>query len=338
MYKYDISSVCKPFNQEDLKEGRLYLYIYYADTSLKVPFIQYLLYKYHDGPLKDTLIIPFIEYSKTHSLENQLRLFFAKVFEESIEGFGIEIKGLLGDDHLFIDITNYMQYYKERLGIFIQSTDNWLTVTINEIINVRHVYHYSIHESITALFIDNPSLLVITHKKKIVDTPIVVYNGYSYNRGAFVSIFGKNKSFSNGRYGTYYYYTDYEGSLYYIKKTIETMNPDRVGIVRSILFTKKKYVVLNNPSEHSRDLSEINSLNNTQKERLSKIYDPYGEWGNNYNTLFVYKPILDNGSALDDPLTIVSTSNDITTVLNWGEINKTDFLKKRLHQDKFYIK
>ena len=338
MYKYDISSVCKPFKQEDLKEGRLTLCIYFANTSLKVPFLQYLLYKYQDGALKDTLVFPFIEYNTKHSLENQLRMFFAKILEDSIEGHSIEIKGLLDDKYLFIDISNYMQYYKERLGIFSERIHCWWCVTINEIVNVKHIFHFPVHESVTKLFIEYPSLLIMTHKKKIVDTPIVVYNGYTYNRAVFVGIFGKNKSFSNGRYGTYYYFTDYEGALYYINKSIKTWDSDRLGIVRSILFTKKKHAVLNNPSESPADLSNITSLSDKQKEQLSRVYSPYGEWGNKYNTLFVYKPILNNGSALDEPLTIVTTDNELSTVLNWGEINKSDIQKKRLREDKFYIK
>ena len=338
MYKYDISSVCKPFKQDDIKEGRIALCIYFANTSLTIPFLQYFLYKYQDGPLKDTLIFPFIEYTTKHSLENQLRIFFNKIFEDSIEGQSIEIKGMMGDDHLFIDVSVYMQHYKERLGIFSQAIDSWWAVTINEIVNLKHIYHFPIHDSVTELFIQQPSLTTIVHNKKIVDTPIVVYNGYSYNRCVFVSIFGKNKSFSNGRYGAYYYFTDYEGSLLFIKQSLKSRNPDRVGIVRSILFTKKKYAVLNNPSDAPIDLSSITSLSTIQKERLSRVYNPHGEWGNKYDTLFVYKPILNNGASLDEPLTVVTTSNDMTTVLTWGEINKIDILNKRLHQDKFYIK
>ena len=68
MYKYDISSVCKPFKKDQINKGKLVLCIYYANTSLKIPFIEYLLYKYNDGPLKDTLIFPFIEYNTQHSL------------------------------------------------------------------------------------------------------------------------------------------------------------------------------------------------------------------------------------------------------------------------------
>ena len=338
MYKYDISSVCKPFKQDDIKEGILNLCIYFANTSLKVPFLQYILYKYQDGPLKDTLVIPFIEYTTNNSLENQLRMFFRKIFEHSIEGHSIEIKGLLGENYLFIDVSAYMQNYKERLGIFTERINCWWSVTISEIVNIKHIYHFPIHESVTTLFMQHPVLLIMTYKKKIVDTPIVVYNGYSYNRCVFVAIFGKNKSFSNGRYGTYYYFTDYDGSLQYVKKSIKIYKSDRIGIVRSILFTKKKHVVLNNPSESPADLSTITSLNDKQKQKLSRVYSPYGEWGNNYDTLFVYKPILDNGNSLDEPLTIVTTNNDLTTVLNWGEINKSDIEKKRLHLDKFYIK
>ena len=72
MYKYNISSVCKPFKQEDLKQGRLTLCIYFANTSLKLPFLQYLLYKYQDGPLKDTVVFPFIEYNTKQIINRAL--------------------------------------------------------------------------------------------------------------------------------------------------------------------------------------------------------------------------------------------------------------------------
>ena len=338
MYKYDISKVCKPFTQDQLVEGRLYLCIYYANTSLKIPFIQYLLYKYNDGPLKHNLIIPFIEYTTEHSLENQLRLFFSKVLEYSIEGESIEIKGLLEKQYLFIDISTFMLKYKEPLGILTESRDCWWLTTLYEIVHLKYIYQYHVDESVTELFIQYPELMKMTHKTKEVESPIVVYNGYTYNRALFVSIFGKNKSFSNGRYGTFYYFTDYEGAIYFIKETISSRNPDRVGIVRSVLFAQKKHVVLNNPSEKAKDLSHIASLTTIQKERLSRVYDPYGEWAKDYTTLFAYKPILSNGRSLDEPLVIVSSINELTTVLNWVEIDKTKLFKKESTHDKYYIK
>ena len=98
MYKYDISKVCKPFTQDQLVEGRLYLCIYYANTSLKIPFIQYLLYKYNDGPLKHNLIIPFIVLLTVVVFVHEYgHYYFAKKYGVGVTdfsiGFGKEIFG-----------------------------------------------------------------------------------------------------------------------------------------------------------------------------------------------------------------------------------------------------
>tara|TARA_B100001758_G_scaffold171495_2_gene148430 strand:+ start:33256 stop:34251 length:996 start_codon:yes stop_codon:yes gene_type:complete len=320
MYKYDISNICKPFKQEDILEGRLNLCIYYANTSLSTIFIEYLLYKYNEGPLKDHMIIPFIEYTKKHSLENQLRIFFSKVFNESIEGESINIKGLYNGTYLFIDISSYMQTYKESLGLFKSYADCWWLATLYEIINTKQIFDIVIHDSVTDLFIKNPSLTKIVYNNVPVENPIIVYNGYSYNRCLFVSIFGKNKSFSNAYYGNYYYFTDFKGAIHYGNKT-NTGKKISIGIVRSVLFTKKKYVVLNNPKDKASDLSIFPQLSSKEQKLYSKIYNPYGEWGLSYDTLFVYKPILQNGSTLDKDLNIVSTSNESNNVLNWIELD-----------------
>ena len=340
MYTYDISSVCKPFKQEDLKEGRLHLCIYFANTTLSTIFLQYILYKYTDGPLKDQLIIPYIEYSKKHSLENHLRKFFSKVFDQSIEEHSIDIKGLLGDNYLFIDMSEFIQYYKERryyIGFLKNSSTNWWNVTLYEIMNLKHIYHYPIHESVTSLFIQHPDLLALKKKNRRVEHPKVVYNGYSYNRCLFVSIFGKNKSFSHAKYGPYYYFSDYAGAVQYALMAQER-GANRVGIVRSILFTNKKYIVLNNPSETPVNLSILTKLSPTDQNRLSRIYKPYGEWGEKYDTLFVYNPILDNGKSLGEVLNIVVVNSDNSAVLNWAELDTSRITKKWSQEDKYYIK
>ena len=313
MYKYDISSVCKPFKQEDLNEGTLNLCIFFANTSLEIPFIQYILYKYNEGDLKNNIVIPFIEYNKKHSLDNQLRVFFSKIFTESIEGQQIEIKGLLGENYLFIDVSYFLQTFKDKLAIFKEHSDNWWFVTLSEIVNSKAVYNIDIHSSVTTLFSNNEALLKITYKNEAVENPIVVYNGYSYNRCLYVSIFGKNKSFSNAYYGTYYYYTDYEGAIHYALDKQDI----KLGIMRSILFIKKSKVVLNNPNDEKIDLSLYKHLTEKQKDDYSRIYNPYGDWGRIYDTLFIHKPVLSDGKTLKQNLNIVSVNSNNGIVLDW---------------------
>ena len=316
MYKYDISSVCKPFKKDQIKKGKLVLCIYYANTSLKIPFIEYLLYKYNDGPLKDTLIFPFIENNTQHSLENQIRMFFSKVFNESIEGKQIEIKGLLGENCLFIDISFFLQTYKESLGLLKKRVDCWWFATLYEMINTRYIYDYEIHNIVSNLFVDNPILAKLTYKDKLVENPIVLYNGYTYNRCLYVVVFGKNKSFSNAYYGPYYYFSDFRGAKEYALKKSD----ERLGIVRSVLFTKKTKVILNSATDTKTDLSMIDTLSKKQQELYAKIYSPYGEWGKTYDTIFIHRPVLDDGASIQNNLNVVCVDNNATIVLNWAEL------------------
>lgn len=316
MYKYDISSVCKPFKQEELKDGKLFLCIYYVNTSLEIPFLEYLMYKYNEGAMQDTMICPFIEYTKHHSLENHLRMFFTKVFHESIEGQQIEIKGLLGENCLFIDISFFLQNFKKSLGYLKKKVECWWFVSLYEILNTKHIYGLEIHNSVTSLFLDNPVLTRITHNNNLVENPIVLYNGYSYNRCLYVSLFGKNKSFSNAYYGPYYYFTDLNGA----KQFALDKQDSSIGIVRSILFINKTKVILNNPNDKKNDLSMLHNLTQKQKELYTRVYNPYGDWAKDYDTLFVYKPILENGTTIQNRLNVVASNSNNTIVLNWVEI------------------
>ncbi len=317
MYKYDISSVCKPFKKEQLKEGVLHLCIFYANTTLEIPFIEYLLYKYSDGSLKDRMVIPFIEYNKQHSLENQLRMFFSKVFNESIEGQQIEIKGLLGDNCLFIDISHFLQNYKETIGLLKKRNDCWWFATFYEMINTKTMYDIPIDATVSSLFLDNPLLTKVTYKSNLVENPIVVYNGYTYNRCLYVSLFGKNKSFSNAYYGLYYYFSDFNGAKEYALDTKE----NKLGIIRSILFTKKVKTIINSPTDAKADLSTLEKITKKQQELYSRIYSPYGDWGKKYDTIFIYKPVLEDGTTIQSRLNVVCVNNNDTTVLNWLELN-----------------
>jgi hypothetical protein len=323
MYKYDISSVCKPFKKEQLKKGKLMLCIYYANTSLEIPFIEYLLYKYNDGPLKDTMIFPFIEYNTQHSLENQIRMFFSKVFTESIEGKQIEIKGLLGDNCLFIDISFFLQTYKETLGILKTRVDCWWFTTLYEMINTKYIYDIPIHTTVTSLFLDNPILAKIDYKDTLVENPIVLYNGYTYNRCLYVVIFGKNKSFSNAYYGHYYYFSDFEGAKHYAI----TKKDERLGIIRSVLFTKKTKIIINSPTDKKTDLSMLERLSKKQQELYARIYSPYGDWGKTYDTIFIHRPVLDDGTTIQSELNVVCVDNNDTIVLNWAELDTSNKTK-----------
>ena len=190
-------------------------------------------------------------------------------------------------------------------------------------INSKYIYDISIDATVTNLFLNNPILAKITYKDKLVENPIVLYNGYTYNRCLYVGIFGKNKSFSNAYYGPYYYFSDYEGAKQYALKKSD----ERLGIVRSVLFTKKTKVILNSPTDTKTDLSMVDTLTKKQQELYTKIYSPYGEWGKTYDTIFIYRPVLDDGSSIQRDLNVVCVDNNDTIVLNWAELDTLNKIK-----------
>ena len=243
-------------------------------------------------------------------------MFFSKVFHESIEGQQIEIKGLLDKNCLFVDISFFLQNFKESLGFLKKKTDCWWFVSLYELINTKHIHGLPIHSFVSTLFLDNPVLGRITHNNNLVENPVVLYNGYTYNRCLYVSLFGKNKSFSNAYYGPYYYFSDFEGAQQFALDR----KGERIGIVRSVLFTKNIKVVLNSPNDKKNDLSMLPKLTQKQKELYSRVYNPYGEWGKDQDTLFVYKPLLENGTTIQNRLNVVTCCSNNTIVLNWVEI------------------
>ena len=169
---YDIQNVCKPFKPTLFKEGDvIYLCIYHLNDMMNIPFIEYLLYKYPSGKMNNTLLFPFIYYTESHSLENQLREFFGKVFELSIQHKGIAIKGVCDFQdnlYLFLDITTYIKHLRKTDYITQQfKRDLWWDVICYEIINSKHIFQYPIDESVTNLFLHYPTLSILTNDKSI---------------------------------------------------------------------------------------------------------------------------------------------------------------------------
>ena len=131
-----------------------------------------------------------------------------------------------------------------------------------------------------------------------------------------LEIFCGNKSFSNAYYGPYYYFTDFVGAKYFVLENKDK----RVGIIRSVLFTNNTKVVLNSPNDNKNELSMLEKLTEKQKDLYARVYDPYGAWGKQYDTLFIYKPILEDGTSIQKRLNVVACYSNNTIVLNWIEL------------------
>ena len=86
---------------------------------------------------------------------------------------------------------------KETLGILKKRVDCWWFATLYEMINTRYIYDIPIHTTVTSLFLDNPILAKLMYQDKLVENPIVLYNGYTYNRCLYVAIFPPNASHTN---------------------------------------------------------------------------------------------------------------------------------------------
>ena len=342
---YDIQNICTPFTQDDFQVGDVItLCIFHINQEINTPFLEYLLYKYPDGKFKDQLIFPFIHYTNKHSLENQLRIFFNKVFNISIHQKGIEIKGLChynDQPYLFLDISLYITQITEQEYVSKkQRQDIWWDVIPFEIINTKHIFQFSIHPSVRDLFIHYRSLSYLTNKDQTpLPLPMAVYNGYSSNRILFTSVFSRNKSsYSKSELtykGPFYYFTDYQGAFYfsYKKSKYKKHHNTPKGIVRSIVFTKKLTVFANLPTDSDQALIEPDK----SLHKYRKLRDPYGNWSKSYDSTTMNHPLLEDGSQLESPFILTIKDNEDILPKYWGYFNIRDFSKKWSKHNKYYI-
>jgi len=324
-FSYDIHNHLNEISSFNNKSQKIFICAYQVNVKSLKPFLQYLLYLHEvtESNIKQQLLyFPFFQRNYSDSLQFQCNDFFNNLTNNKFE---FEIKGATSiDDDAYVFIEIKKDKFEDNSEREFKIGENkTMLCLMDEIINLRSVFDFPIHNSVFSLFIENQFLLYLYNSnKQPFEAPSVVYSGSEYNYSNFISVFGVNKTISESTpLGNYYYYYDYNTAQKKatmlssdISSTISeeelnkltipnTRTYKRGGIVRLAIFTGKMKVILND---------DINKFLFSEKKSL---------WTKNYNSGYIGKITLQNGDKYEDSPTLVIENNDQQIPLNFIQID-----------------
>jgi len=325
-------------NKKDVQMGvEINLCIYLISTIGKCDVIYYLLYKH---PENDVLTFPRI--NDIGDLNN---------FLDNISEYKTDVKGYYEhDDEIYLFISaSYKRDEGSNIKTYILNNDVckreniWWWAIIDEIVNVRMIFEFEIHNSVIDLFLKNIWLSFLYDRNgDVLKHPSVMYLGDHYNNVVFQSAFGLYRKSLWNKLGPFYVFTDYKNA---VKNALETSdriidsyqeNNDiyiddtwkhtRGGIIRCIIFGDVLKLFLNSKNETSitdMDNARLIKGNNEKSNILDEqiMADQSGKWTKKYDMAMLGNPILNSGNRFDGK-TILSIFDPNNCILfNYVEID-----------------
>lgn len=249
-------------------------------------------------------VLPFFSTFDKHTLED-----YSKVF----------LSGLLRVDN-FDDFNNFVQfdgYYinENILYLFFDvskckyDVDKIYTAQfalIDEITNHKAVCNVKICDETTMFFTNNESINYLYDKhNEVIEIPVVGYVGKTtLEKLNFTYVFGETSKNKLAIFGAHFYFTDFNNSI----------KNKSYGVVRFALFAgKTKYIEndQNLPIDESeikqQRLNDLN-LNRNYEIQTLRISDHDGNWTKMYDSIYLGKLELDDGTFIEDTPMIVVKS------------------------------
>jgi len=324
--------------------------VYIVNTYGKIPFLQFMLTTNGNEsltlprlPVNSLLnkknIIPYSEVYLSGILQSNK-------FEEFSNNIMFDGSYEYDDDlYLFFDITNC------NLNV----DETYLTThirfgLIDEIVNHKSICNIKIDDITSTFFIKNQSVIYLYDKNnKPYEIPVVGFVGKSTEQKIkFVMTFGESAKNKSAILGPYFYFTDFHHAIrhggwscdYKPEKNYDVMVTDekgkyiKGGLIRFALFLGETKYIENSPNEPN-DGSLIkkqrisDNSNNMNKERLTlRISDHDGLWSELYNSVYLGKLELDDGSFLEDTPMFVLKEYEQQLPLSYHFIDKTTLGEK----------
>lgn len=309
---------------------------YEVNNEGKFPFLKFLLTKNIFNTLSFLKMKMSQDNSKIKSFLEFVKLFLYESIQiDNYENFieNIEIDGFYEYNcelFLFINLTNCKIIIDD-----IRAESKLWFVTVDEILNLRHVCNIKIDSLVYRFFNNNYDFcILLDEKKEAYESPFVAYVGKPENKLNFTYIFGVTQNDKNAILGPHYYFTDFENA---VKNAYELNEKGykKTGVVRCALFVGNTKYINNFPNDDI-DISDTKQqrLNDDdldrQYEQLTlKISDHDGKWSETADSCYLGNLTLDNGRRLKDyPLIVVKDYNQ-QLPLSYHYINKLAYESKK---------
>lgn len=324
-YNYGIKKVL-PKQLDSIKSLNNYenivLCAYVINNTYVAPFLRYMLIETYNEYLSLPKL-PVYNFFDEEKLIPYSKVYLSGMLE--INNFEEFSQNLLFDGfydynnniYLFFDLTNCKltidetyRLSKVKLGL------------IDEIVNHKNICNIKIDETTTSFFIANESIIYLYDENaQPYEIPIVGFVGKSTSdKLKFVKMFGESPKEKSEILGPYFYFTNFNNAIrqggwscdYKMEKKYNKVITDENGkyinggLVRFAIFLgKTKYIEnfpndLNDESEIKKHRLQDKNLDSKREILTLRISDYDGIWTKNYNSVYLGKLELDDGTFLHD--------------------------------------
>jgi hypothetical protein len=326
------------------------LCVYLINTNGKIPFLQYLLV--NNG--YDVLTLPklpvYTSFNK-ESLVPYSQVYLSGILQSNqFEQFSNDISfdGFYeynDDIYLVFDITKCQINVDETY-----LSNNVRFGLIDEIVNHKNICNIQIDYNTSVFFIKNESITYLyDEQNKPYETPVVGFVGKQTEKKAnFVMMFGEIAKDKSAILGPHFYFTSFhrairEGGWSHDYKsetnhgtviTDENGKYKKGGLIRFALFVGKTKYIENAPndpndeSEIKKQRMEDNNLDKKIEIQTLRISDHDGTWSKTYDSVYLGKLELDDGSFLDDTPMLVLRDYEQQLPLSCHFIDKSTLGEK----------
>ena len=269
----------------------VFICAYTINTSGLVPFLEYLFVNNSAGQLT----LPQIEYNGVGIDCEQLSMTATDMLQKDFKLGGVTFKGYDVQD------SNVYLFFYCKVQVMLANARFCL---VDEIVNTRSCFG---HQIVCAFFRNDMMYLYDDNGHKY-ENPVAGYR-FSDNL-SFETKLGVPRSDSLSLLGPYYYFTDYMNAV-----------SNGSSVIRFALFLGSTLVKLNYP-EDMIDESEI-KLQRLEDDKLERKYecltmrlsDHDGLWAETYDSVFVGRVELDDGSIIRNaPFIVVKKYDQFATI------------------------
>lgn len=284
---------------------------YHINERHKYPFLEYFLFK-NTKEKGDSLHFPSFEYTNALNVIEKGVTIIELLCLSYFKDLQFCFKGYTNDNnnvYLFFDCSGL------ELDGFKMSrmNDLWMT-TMDEIINQQKICNFPIEDKVLEFFYNHMELLFLKDTKgNTFENPTVLYAGTSRKQLEFKTTFGISTSGKEALMGNYFYFTDYQNAVKHAGWLNEPAGCG--GLIRCAVFLGRMKVCMNNQNDDidesklTQDMLlrfDENSEEYKTVKLLMRVSDRDGFWTENYDSVYLGKMDLDDGSVFNEyPLWVI---------------------------------
>ena len=283
-YNYEIFHHLKD-NLYDITDRFVYFCFYTINNDSIYPFLQYVLIK---NIFLNILQFPYIFIKDYSDIQKEVDKFISKI------GLSKECYQMHGYKN--IDDNTYLFIQLKDVHLNVNNNNIYLAL-IDEIMNVKNIYDLKIENTVSNFFYENVEFLFLKDENnQPFEIPIVAYQGIEENKMNFTFMFGLSKSDFTEIMGPYFYFTNYSNVIH------DFNSNKKFGIIRYGLFLGSMKIPMNfleDEIDNSDIKKELLKKPGNKHSLTLRISDHDGNWSKLYDSVYIGRTILDDGTLLE---------------------------------------